>query len=145
MTGCVGRAMTSVLVDSNIFFDVMFGGVAWEWSAARLAELGATRQLAVNPVIWAEVGASFGAQAELDRSLEGLMLAKLPISFDVAFRAGQAHRAYRNAGGQRERTLPDFLVGAHGEVDRHAVLTRDPKRYRSYFPDLEIISPDTHP
>lgn len=137
--------MTSVLVDSNIFFDVMFGGAAWGWSADRLAELGATRKLAVNPVIWAEVGASFETQADLDRLLDGLMLEKLSISFDVAFRAGQAHRAYRHAGGQRERTLPDFLVGAHGEVDRHAILTRDPRRYRDYFPDLEIISPDTHP
>ncbi|MCB1454294.1 MAG: DNA-binding protein, partial [Rhizobiaceae bacterium] len=72
--------MTSVLVDSNIFFDVMFGGAALDWSTEKLAELGATRNLAVNPVIWAEVGASFVTQADLDRWLDGLMLEKLSIS-----------------------------------------------------------------
>jgi hypothetical protein len=30
-------------------------------------------------------------------------------------------------------------------VAGHRLLTRDPKRYRGYFPGLEIIAPDTHP
>ncbi len=137
--------MTSVLVDSNIFFDVMFGSDMAAWSTAKLSEIGSTRRLVVNPIIWSEVGAGFESSAALNRALVGLVLEKLPLSYDVAFRAGQAHRIYRNSGGLRERTLPDFLVGAHGEVDGHAVLTRDAARYRTYFPSLEIIAPDTHP
>lgn len=137
--------MTSVLVDSNIFFDIMFGGDTSTWSVDKLSEVGSTRNLAINPIIWSEIGAGFETQAALARSLAGLALEKLPISFEVAFRAGQAHRAYRHAGGLRDRTLPDFLVGAHCEVDGLAVLTRDARRYATYFPELEIISPETHP
>lgn len=137
--------MTSVLVDSNIFLDVMWGGSAARWSDMWLAELGGQHSLAVNPVIWSEIGAQFASQAELNRSLFGLTLDRLQFSYEVAFRAGQAHRAYRKAGGQRDRTSPDFLVGAHAEVDGHMILTRDASRYRTYFPTLDIIAPDTHP
>jgi predicted nucleic acid-binding protein len=67
------------------------------------------------------------------------------IPFDAALIAGWAHREYRSRGGRREQTLPDFLIGAHAVVSGYRLLTRDPKRYRTYFPDLEIIAPDTHP
>ena len=67
------------------------------------------------------------------------------LSYDAAFQAGKAHFSYRKAGGLRERTLPDFLIGAHALVRSHRLLTRDAARYRAYFPALEIISPETHP
>jgi len=137
--------MTLVLVDSNVFFDVMTDGAMARWSGDKLAAFGAARGLAVNPVIWSEIGSGFASPELLEKALAGLPLQRLPLSFDVAFRAGQAHRAYRHAGGQRERTLPDFLVGAHGEVEGHALLTRDRGRYATYFPSLEIIAPETHP
>ena len=49
------------------------------------------------------------------------------------------------AGGGRERVLPDFLIGAHAAIRGHALLTRDPKGYRTYFPSVELITPETHP
>ncbi|MCV0394111.1 MAG: type II toxin-antitoxin system VapC family toxin [Rhizobiaceae bacterium] len=137
--------MTSILVDSNIFFDVIMGEATSAWSTRQLARLGGGNRLAVNPVIWSEIGAAFPSQSALRRALTGLALDLLPLSFEAAFRAGQAHRAYRRAGGERERTLPDFLIGAQAEVEGLVVLTRDPARYRSYFPTIEIVSPETHP
>ena len=55
------------------------------------------------------------------------------------------HRKYRRSGGLRERVLPDFLIGAHAAVKSYRILTRDAARYRTYFPDVDIIAPDTHP
>jgi predicted nucleic acid-binding protein len=47
---------------------------------------------------------------------------------------------------QRQRSpLPDFYIGAHAETKGYALLTRDPERYRSYFPTLALVSPETHP
>jgi len=37
--------------------------------------------------------------------------------------------------------LPDFFIGAHAQADGHQLLTRDAGRYRSYFPDIDLISP----
>jgi hypothetical protein len=41
----------------------------------------------------------------------------------------------------RTRTLPDFLIGAHAAIAGMTLLTRDPRRYRTYFPKLKIIAP----
>ncbi len=59
--------------------------------------------------------------------------------------AGYAHRKYRKSGGGRDRVLADFLIGAHASTKGYRILTRDPRRYRTYFPTLDIIAPDTHP
>lgn len=48
-------------------------------------------------------------------------------------------------GGRGERTLPDFLIGAHAAIRGYALLTRHPPGFRTHFPDLAIIAPDTHP
>jgi predicted nucleic acid-binding protein len=67
------------------------------------------------------------------------------IPYEAAYLAGRAHISYRARGGSRDRTLPDFLIGAHAAVKGYRLLTRDQARYRSYFPNLTIIAPDTHP
>jgi predicted nucleic acid-binding protein len=135
---------TSVLVDSNIFLDVFQAGPGSHWSREALAQAGSRAALVINPVIWSEISASFQTESDLQHSLTGLSIHKQPISFEAAFLAGKAHLSYRKSGGGRERTLPDFLVGAHAAVSGHALLTRDSARYRTYFPDIEIIAPDTH-
>jgi predicted nucleic acid-binding protein len=61
----------------------------------------------------------------------------------VLFLAGKAFGQYRNSGGSRAGILPDFLIGAHAAYLSVPLLTRDTRRYRSYFPDLELIAPDS--
>jgi predicted nucleic acid-binding protein len=57
------------------------------------------------------------------------------------FAAGQAYRKYRAAGGSRSNVLPDFSIGAHALTTGMAILTRDARPYRTYFPDVELITP----
>lgn len=137
--------MTSVLVDSNIFLDMFQGGATSDWSRSNLVKEGSVAALVVNPVIWSEISVRFPTETDLIESLSGLAVQRAPIPYEAAFAAGKAHMAYRQNGGVRERTLPDFLIGAHAQVAGHRLLTRDATRYRTYFPELEIIAPDTHP
>ena len=137
--------MTSTLVDSNIFLDIFGGGDEHSWSRQMLAWLGGQSMLVINPVIWSEIGASFATEDGVENALRGLVVERRHLPFEAAFVAGRTHLRYRRAGGQRERTLPDFLVGAHAQVEGMAILTRDPARYRSYFPDVEVFAPDTNP
>ena len=57
------------------------------------------------------------------------------------FLAGKAYLRYRTAGGVRTGVLSDFLIGAHAAVERLPLLTRDVRRYRSYFPTVNLIAP----
>ncbi len=62
-----------------------------------------------------------------------------------SYLAGTAHRAYRQRGGVFPSILADFLIGAHAQVLNLPILTRDARRYRTYFPEVELITPETHP
>jgi hypothetical protein len=37
--------------------------------------------------------------------------------------------------------MPDFYIGAHAAIQGLALLTRDPRRYRAYFPSVRLIAP----
>ncbi|MGH2773685.1 MAG: type II toxin-antitoxin system VapC family toxin, partial [Actinomycetota bacterium] len=55
--------------------------------------------------------------------------------------AGKVFVRYRKRGGAKRSPLPDFYIGAHALVSGFRLLTRDPRRYRTYFPALKLISP----
>jgi predicted nucleic acid-binding protein len=40
--------------------------------------------------------------------------------------------------------LPDFYIGAHAVMTGYRLLTRDVRRYRTYFPAIDIIAPPRH-
>ncbi|WP_133710591.1 type II toxin-antitoxin system VapC family toxin [Rhizobium sp. BK313] len=136
----------STLVDTNIFIDVLGPAtVHRRWSLQSLKQCAGEGELVMNPVVWSELAASVLTEEDMVAALSWLNVKREHMPYEAAFRAGKAHRLYRLAGGQRERTLPDFLIGAHAEWRRHRLLTRDASRYRSYFPSLDLISPETHP
>ena len=136
----------STLVDTNVFIDVLGPETPFrKWSLEALRHSLRDGVLVLSPVVWSELAASPISEGELLAALGWLDAKRENIPFEAAFRAGKAHRAYRLAGGQRERTLPDFLIGAHADWRRYRLLTRDGARYSSYFPSVELITPETHP
>ena len=138
--------MTSTVVDTNVFIDLL--GPETEqrrWSLRALQASSEQGRLILSPIVWAELAASPLSERQLIDSLSWLNVLREQFSFAAAVLAGRAHRAYRRAGGARERTLPDFLIGAHAAVRGYPILTRDPSGYRSYFPTVELITPETHP
>ena len=138
--------MTSTVVDTNVFIDLL--GPETEqrrWSLRALQASSEQGRLILSPIVWAELAASPLSERQLLDSLSWLNVLREQFSFAAAVLAGRAHRAYRRAGGAREWTLPDFLIGAQACAGGHLLLTRDAARYRSYFPSLDIISPETHP
>ena len=129
-----------VLVDSNVLLDVVAQDSDWyDWSTAALTS--SYGRLAINPVIYAEVSAGFDHVEEVDRQLPEGDYLRLPLPYPAAFLAGKVFVAYRRAGGVRRSPLPDFFIGAHAAVEGLTLLTRDPSRYRAYFPKLELIAP----
>lgn len=135
--------MSAVLVDSNVIIDVAAQDPVWEgWSARTIATLANTAVLVINPIIYAEVSAGFTRVEEVDEAvpLRGFRREHLP--YEGAFLAGKCHRDYRRRGGVQRSVLPDFLIGAHAAVRGYQLLTRDARRYRTYFPRLALISPE---
>ncbi len=133
----------STLVDSNVLIDVLSEDARWfEWSAQALARAVEHGALAINPIIYAEVAVGFSTASQVDAALPVDRFARLALPFGAGFLAGRAFLEYRRRGGAGRAPLPDFYIGAHAHAEGHVLLTRDPVRYRTYFPKLKLICPE---
>lgn len=132
----------TVLVDSNVLLDVFTEDPEWSaWSGQALADCAERSQLAINPLVYAEISIRFERIEELEDALPARDFVRLPLPWEAAFLAGKCFVRYRRRSGRRRSPLPDFYIGAHAAVAGLTLLTRDATRYRTYFPGLEIIAP----
>jgi predicted nucleic acid-binding protein len=135
-------------IDTNVLIDVFDADPEWEnWSAGRLEEQTAERDGVVNPVVIAELSCGFESLSQLLDLLTAASIEVVPLEEEAAFLAGARFASYRKERRQSEprRVLADFLIGAHAHMLGVPLLTRDAALYRRYFPDLALITPDSHP
>jgi predicted nucleic acid-binding protein len=138
--------MTDTLVDANVLIDVWSADADWAgWSTDALALARLDGELVINPLIFAEVCVSFASLDQAEGAMARRLFRRDHLPWEAAFLAAKAFVRYRAAGGNRRSPLPDFYIGAHAELGGLRLLTRDTTRYRIYFPQVELISPETHP
>jgi hypothetical protein len=131
-----------LLVDTNVLVDVLQDDPQWaEWSIGQLRAQAQLHQLAINPVVYAELSLSFTTLEALDRAVETMELVMRDVPRPALFVAGKAFLQYRRRGGGKSQVLPDFFIGAHAAVEGWSLLTRDASRFRTYFPTLDVIAP----
>jgi predicted nucleic acid-binding protein len=87
------------------------------------------------------VSIGFATVEELEQVRPPHEIRRLELPYEAAFLAGKAFLAYKKRGGRRSSPLADFYIGAHAAVGGLRLLTRDARRYRTYFPTLEILAP----
>jgi len=135
-----------IFVDTNVIVDVLQDDERWAaWSIDRLCEGRADGDLIVNAVVVAELSRDFPHVAALRTALARFSILFEHLDDIAAFLAGQRFaEALRNrpTGGQK-RPLPDFFIGAHAMTLGIPLLTRDPRLYRRFFPELTLITPET--
>ena len=134
--------MPVTLVDANVILDIVTEDDEWlDWSSAMLEEAAEKGTLAINPVVYAEVAVRFERIEDLEEALPSAYFRRDPIPWEAAFLAAKCFERYRRGGGARRSPLPDFLIGAHAAVAGMTLLTRDARRYRTYFPRLRLVAP----
>ena len=133
-----------ILIDSNVILDIVTEDKQWfQWSSETLSHFAEGNTLAINPIIYAEVSIGFDRIEDVEEVLPQHEFHRLPLPWQAAFLAGKCFQAYRRKGGQKRSPLPDFYIGAHAAVAGMALMTRDATRYRTYFPKLTIIAPES--
>ncbi len=132
-----------LLVDTNVLVDVLADDPEWaDWSIGQLRAQSKIHRLAINPVIYSELSLTFSTVEALDRTVDHLGLAMIEIPRPALFLAGKAFVRYRRRGDKKHNVLADFFIGAHAAVLRLPILTRDTRRYASYFSNLTLIAPE---
>ena len=130
-----------VLVDSNVLLDLITDDPNWSsWSQAELDRL-VDDELVINPLIYSEVSIGFDRIEDLDDALSPALLRRESLPFEAGFLAGKAYVRSRSQGGSRTSPFADFYIGAHAAIRGYRLLTRDPRRYRTYFPNVTLIAP----
>ena len=136
-----------IAVDTNILIDLL-----GEDARADAAEACLRLALSVGPVVVcdvvvSEVTAGLGHGSDVMDVLEDMGLSFLALDQRAAIRAGEMQRKYKqrlrteNKPLSAQRTIPDFLVGAHAMLQCNALVTRDDGFYRDYFKGLKVITP----
>lgn len=132
-----------LLVDTNVLVDVLENDPEWaDWSISQLRAQAKIHRLAINPIIYSELSLTFSTVEALDRTIDDLGLTVIELPRPALFLAGKAFVRYRRQGGQKSNVLADFFIGAHAAVSRYPILTRDTRRYSTYFAGVNLIAPN---
>ena len=113
----------------------MIGPVRQSSRPLRVSSLGST------PSFMQRCQFAFTDVAKLDAALAPLELVYCELPYAAGFLAGKAYFKYRRRQGSKHSPLPDFYIGAHAEIADYELLTRDKKRYASYFPKVQLQCP----
>jgi|ERR1700761_50987 len=129
-------------VDTNVLLDILLPNERFYGASARALESAAVAgSLVICGLVYAELCVHFEAQPECDEFLSSADMRVEALNREAHFVASRAWREYRKRGGQRTRIMPDFLIGAHAQVQASRLLTRDRGFYRTMFPELEVLEP----
>lgn len=133
----------TVLFDTNVLIDIFKPDPNWlPWSLGMLDKYSAEQSvIVVNAVVVAEFLSSHDRSAIMRSLLVNSVVTYEAIPMEAGVLAERAYRAYLARGGTKRNALSDYLIGAHAVVEGHVLVNRDPARYRTAFPELEIESP----
>jgi predicted nucleic acid-binding protein len=130
------------LVDTNILLDLVTNDTVWvDWSQRQLEAAAVRGAVLINDVVYAELAVGFLRVEEVDAVLSAALVEMTAMPREALFLAGKVFQRYRAGGGTRSGVLPDFFIGAHAAVAQLPLLTRDVRRYRTYFPTVQLIAP----
>ena len=136
-----------IAVDSSVVVDLLGRD-----DRAEAAEDALRRALALGPVVAcdvvvAEVVAGLGYGSDLLETLEDAGILFSATELRSAVRAGEMQRRYKQRlktekhVDRAQRSVPDFLIGAHALLQCSALITRDEGFFRDYFKGLRVIVP----
>ena len=129
-------------VDTNVLLDVLRPNPdLLDASLKALVACGIEGRLVVYDIVYAELCVHFPDRKSCDGFLRDRQIGLQAFTRSACDLAARAWKKYREAGGPRERILPDFMIGGHAQARTSRLLSRDRGFYRTYFPGVVLINP----
>ena len=135
--------MNGILIDSCVLLDLFTNDPKWaDWSEKILYEVSQTNTLYINTIIYTEISIGFPRIELLDEALDQLGIKVLEIPREALFLTGKTFLKYRRNKGTKNSPLPDFFIGAHATISRFTLVTQDVAKYNTYFPQINLATPN---
>lgn len=131
----------AIAVDTSVIMDVLLDDPEFA-SRSRIAieSAAAEEGLVISETVVAEIVPALDAGA-VEEFLADWNIKFTASTVSSAVMAGKMYATYLKRGGQRQRVVPDFLIGAHAQLQANGLLARDRGYYRDYFKSLRVIDP----
>jgi predicted nucleic acid-binding protein len=137
-----------ILIDTNVVIDARDSSQSNHAWAIRLIEEAASGEGAgINAVTLAELCAGSPVPSDIEPEIGKLALEIFDLPSAVSEICGTAYRRYvlarrASSGGLAPKIpLPDFFIGAHAEIMKWKLATRDAERISRYFPKVHLLTP----
>jgi len=130
-----------IAVDSTVIVELLAGTAHADAAEAALRDALARGPVVVCDVVVAEICSSLRDGDQAMQALEDMGISYSPVEQKSALRAGEMQRRHRSRAGGSDRTIQDFIVGAHALLQCNALITRDASFFRDYFKGLKVIVP----
>jgi predicted nucleic acid-binding protein len=137
-----------ILFDTNVFIDGFDPSARFHSWASGLIRNGLLGEgIAINSVVLAELCVGDLAPHTVGARLEQLGVVILDIPSAASPRCAEAYLAYlenrrtQDAPAAPKIPLPDFFIGAHASTLGLPLATADVARYRTYFPEIQLLTP----
>jgi predicted nucleic acid-binding protein len=137
------------LLDTNVLVYARNPKSPWhQWAVQEIASLVNSEGAAFSAASLAELCGEDGiTAADVPGEISNFGVDLLDIPSAAAVRCGEAYRSYRHQRKQQsgkeapKMPLPDFFIGAHAELLGLDLVTNDPGRYKTYFPQVKLVIP----
>ena len=135
--------MNGILIDSCVLLDLFTNDPQWaNWSERILDTFSQTNTLYINTIVYTEISIGFTKIEVLDEAISELGIKVLEIPREALFLTGKTFLKYRRNKGAKKSPLPDFFIGAHAAISKFTLVTRDVAKYKTYFPQINLVSPN---
>jgi predicted nucleic acid-binding protein len=137
-----------IAVDTSVLVDYIGDGPAAQAAEEALRTALMSGPVVACEVVVSEVVAGLGQSGIVMETLDAIGVGFSPLELRAAVRAGEMQRRYKERlrrgtepRPQAQRTVPDFLIGAHALLQCQGLITRDAGFFRDYFKGLKVIVP----
>lgn len=133
--------MTTFLDTNVLIYLLDEDSVRHEWAKEEFVKRKEIGPLIISDIVYSEFSAALESVVKTDKAINSLSIERISFSNNALFAAAKAFVVYKSRNGPKTNVLPDFLIGAQAETEQAPLLTGDPKGYRSYFPNVSLITP----
>lgn len=137
-----------ILFDTNVLIDARDSLQEYHaWAAGQIEQAVTGEGAGINAVTLAELCAGSPTPADIEPEIRKLGMLVFDLPAATAMICGKAYRHYTvtrraSGGGTAPKTpLPDFFIGAHAEIMKWKLATRDAERISRYFPKVHLLTP----
>ncbi len=139
-----------ILLDTNVLIYAADGRSPYRrWAQDRIADAVSADGAAIDAVSLAEIGVGDSEPETVADRLRAWGITILDVPAAAAEICAAAYLVYTSARKARSGKnsaalpLPDFFIGAHAQVMGWSLATADEGRFRTYFPTVTLITPDS--